>query len=147
MPRLNRGPLLAQPSHVTVSSAPIARAVDVVATLTKSKALSISWPGTYQIRWMFTSTAAGGVAASALQGQIYKNGAVFGALRHASSSNANEEIIETLGPWERGDSCELWVAYNAGIGTRTVSLFRVMGSYQNSSVPIPAGGILTDVAV
>ena len=142
MARTRNSMLQAVPSSVVVSSAMTARGITVVATLTKSKEIVITFPGNYLIKFVLNGSATN----LGIDGRIYKNGIAFGTLR--TTNARGEEFSETLGPWDRGDLCQLYVAYNAGAGTQSVSGFRIMGSYNNDSgIPIPAGKVTVDTAV
>lgn len=132
------------PSSRVVSSAVTQRAVAGATTsATKSKEIVITAAGMYLIKFRLGSDGGNGHAA-----QIYKNGTAFGALQKFGAGTAGDtDFTETLGPWEKNDLCQLYAYTTAGTGAGRVVDFRILGSYNNSDVPIPTGRVVTDTAV
>ena len=142
MARRRQAILQAVPGPITVQSAMTGRTVaEATTTLSLVKAVTCTFPGTYRFRFHMSMGGAGEA-----QAQIYRNGSAVGIVRKKASGTL--EVVEEYGGWSKGDSFQLYGASGgAGLGTLTLSGFQVLGSYNISDMPIPAGKVTTDANV
>ena len=126
------------PSNLPIQQANTQRTIANNSTFTKTKAFLVTFPGTYRFR----STVASPATTQAFA-QIYRNGVAVGETHQASANGAVNTYIEDISGWQRGDTAELWV-HGAGAAGGTTNAFAIMGNYNNSGLPVPAGAIVTD---
>ena len=139
--------LVAVPSNIEVQAARVLRTIadTVGSTYVVLKAIEITVPGTYRIKFTTLKTTTAGAAWKA---QIFNTAIAVGTERRWVNGDAATTWVEDIGGWKKGDLCELRVAEGeVSAGTGEVAGFALYAEYQYAPVPIPAGAIPTDANV
>lgn len=134
--------LIVVPSGVPIRSANTQKAIaNTTTTYTLSKAVAVTFPGTYRIEMTISAASTGPIYA-----RIYKNGVAYGP-EHRVASSVGTTFVDILGGWAIGDTIQLYCKGTSGNGDGAVEGFTIYGSYDSSNLPVPQGGLTTDTAV
>lgn len=135
--------LLVAPSGIVVQSARTLRAVaSATASLTKSKEIVITAAGTYRIELALAMSAGG----TGTEAQVFRNGVAHGSLHLAAGGATRTLFVDILGGWAKGDLCQVY-AKGGGGGDGKLDDFAILGSWNQSEIPVPAGKVTVDTAV